>query len=66
VAPPPPPGHNWKAVIHNQHVSWLAGWKDSINTKDWKCALPGLRLLRAGGAALTAGRAGMCSWGQPA
>jgi DNA topoisomerase-1 len=18
-------------------VSWLAGWKDSINTKDWKC-----------------------------
>ena len=35
--PAPPPGHNWKAVIHNQYVSWLAGWKDSINTKDWKC-----------------------------
>jgi hypothetical protein len=37
--PQPPPGHNWKAVIHNQYVSWLAGWKDSINTKDWKCVL---------------------------
>ena len=35
--PAPPPGHSWKAVIHNQYVSWLAGWKDSINTKDWKC-----------------------------
>jgi hypothetical protein len=35
--PVPPPGHKWKAVIHNQYVSWLAGWKDSINTKDWKC-----------------------------
>lgn len=23
-------------MIHNQYVSWLAGWKDSINTKDWK------------------------------
>jgi len=37
--PAPPPGHSWKAVIHNQYVSWLAGWKDSINTKDWKCVL---------------------------
>ncbi len=37
TAPAPPPGHKWKAVIHNQYVSWLAGWKDSINTKDWKC-----------------------------
>ena len=36
--PAPPAGHSWKAVIHNQYVSWLAGWKDSINTKDWKCA----------------------------
>jgi DNA topoisomerase-1 len=36
-APPPPPGHKWKRVIHNKYVSWLAGWKDSINTKDWKC-----------------------------
>ena len=35
--PEPPPGHKWKAVINNQYVSWLAGWKDSINTKDWKC-----------------------------
>lgn len=23
-------------VIHNHTVTWLAGWKDSINTKDWK------------------------------
>ena len=37
TVPAPPPGHSWKAVIHNQYVSWLAGWKDSINTKDWKC-----------------------------
>lgn len=36
TVPAPPPGHQWKAVIHNQYVSWLAGWKDSINTKDWK------------------------------
>ena len=35
--PAPPAGHQWKAVIHNPYVSWLAGWKDSINTKDWKC-----------------------------
>lgn len=35
--PKPLPGHKWKQVIHNQYVSWLAGWKDSINTRDWKC-----------------------------
>lgn len=34
--PPAPPGTRWKAVIHNQYVSWLAGWKDTINVKDWK------------------------------
>lgn len=39
VPPAPPPGHRWKAVVHKQDVCWLAGWKDSINTKDWKCAL---------------------------
>ena len=38
--PQPPPGHKWKRVIHNKYVSWLAGWKDSINTKDWKCVGP--------------------------
>lgn len=34
--PAPPAGHEWKEVIHNRKVGWLAGWKDSINTKDWK------------------------------
>lgn len=59
--PAPPPGHSWKAVIHNQYVSWLAGWKDSINTKDWKCVLP--TQLLAGTVDLTARRhTGMCSW----
>lgn len=37
TVPAPPPGHEWKEVIHNKTVGWLAGWKDSINTKDWKC-----------------------------
>ncbi len=31
--PEPPAGHRWKEVIHNQYVTWLAGWKDSVNTK---------------------------------
>ena len=34
--PPPPAGHQWKAVVHKNDVSWLAGWQDTINTKDWK------------------------------
>ena len=34
--PPPPPGHSWKAVIHNDTATWLAGWNDVINVKDWK------------------------------
>mmetsp|Transcript_33564 Transcript_33564/g.40569 ORF Transcript_33564/g.40569 Transcript_33564/m.40569 type:complete len:661 (+) Transcript_33564:194-2176(+) len=32
----PVPGHNWGEVRHDKTVTWLAGWKDSINTKDWK------------------------------
>uniref|UniRef100_A0A7S2QUZ6 DNA topoisomerase 1 n=1 Tax=Norrisiella sphaerica TaxID=552664 RepID=A0A7S2QUZ6_9EUKA len=24
-------GHNWKGVIHNPNVTWLAFWKDNIN-----------------------------------
>ena len=56
--PAPPPGHSWKAVIHNQYVSWLAGWKDSINTKDWKCVL---KLHSWSTSALTAALAGMCN-----
>ena len=34
--PEPLPGHKWKQVIHNDTVTWLAGWHDTINTKDWK------------------------------
>ena len=33
--PAPPAGHRWGKVIHDQTVSWLAKWKDSI-TKDPK------------------------------
>eukprot|EP00658_Telonema_sp_P-2_P001621 TRINITY_DN10604_c0_g2_i1.p1 TRINITY_DN10604_c0_g2~~TRINITY_DN10604_c0_g2_i1.p1 ORF type:complete len:153 (-),score=34.14 TRINITY_DN10604_c0_g2_i1:4-462(-) len=25
-----PPGHNWKAVVHDQHVTWLAMWQDNV------------------------------------
>jgi DNA topoisomerase-1 len=35
-APDPGPGHKWKDVIHNDTVTWLCGWNDTINTKDWK------------------------------
>lgn len=28
--PAPPAGHRWDRVIHDQKVSWLAKWKDSI------------------------------------
>jgi DNA topoisomerase-1 len=34
--PEPPAGRSWKAVIHNDTATWLAGWNDVINTKDWK------------------------------
>ena len=34
--PEPLPGHKWKQVIHNNTVTWLCGWNDTINTKDWK------------------------------
>jgi DNA topoisomerase-1 len=30
-APPAPPGHRWKGLIHNKKVTWLAFWKDNIN-----------------------------------
>ena len=29
--PPPPPGHQWKEIIHDHRVTWLASWKDSVN-----------------------------------
>eukprot|EP01132_Coremiostelium_polycephalum_P003590 gene3590-4472_t len=31
VPPSPIPGHNWKEVIHNNKVSWLAFWRESVN-----------------------------------
>ncbi len=34
-APAPPVGHRWGKVIHDQSVSWLAKWQDSI-TRDPK------------------------------
>ena len=27
----PIPGHNWKAVVHDNTVTWLAFWKENIN-----------------------------------
>jgi DNA topoisomerase I len=27
----PMPGHNWKGIIHDRSVTWLAYWKDNIN-----------------------------------
>lgn len=33
--PKPPPGHNWKEVVHDNSAIWLSKWTDSItgNTK---------------------------------
>jgi len=31
--PPPPEGHEWKKVIHDRTVEWLASWKDNITGK---------------------------------
>jgi DNA topoisomerase I len=28
--PQPPPGHEWKEVVHNRTVTWLAYWRDDI------------------------------------
>ena len=32
----PVPGRNWGEIVHNHQVTWLAGWRDSINNGDWK------------------------------
>ncbi|KAJ1910384.1 DNA topoisomerase 1 [Tieghemiomyces parasiticus] len=29
--PAPPPGHQWKSVIHDNTVAWLATWKETVN-----------------------------------
>ena len=32
----PFPGQRWKEVRHDKTVTWLAFWKDPINTKEFK------------------------------
>jgi DNA topoisomerase-1 len=34
--PKPPPGHDWKEVVHNHNVVWLAKWKDTVYGKSEK------------------------------
>ncbi|KAA8895586.1 hypothetical protein FN846DRAFT_911572 [Sphaerosporella brunnea] len=29
--PPPPPGHQWGGIQHDDKVTWLATWKENIN-----------------------------------
>ncbi|KAI1980593.1 DNA topoisomerase 1 [Ophidiomyces ophidiicola] len=29
--PPPPPGHKWKDVKHDQEGTWLAMWQENVN-----------------------------------
>ncbi len=29
--PPPPPGHKWKEVKHDQEGTWFAMWQENIN-----------------------------------
>jgi DNA topoisomerase-1 len=31
TVPPPPTGHKWADVIHDNTVTWLATWKENIN-----------------------------------
>ncbi|KAJ5573425.1 uncharacterized protein N7459_007852 [Penicillium hispanicum] len=31
TVPPPPQGHNWKEVKHDQEGTWLAMWQENIN-----------------------------------
>lgn len=28
--PPPPPGHKWKEVRHDNKVTWLVSWTENI------------------------------------
>ncbi|EPZ31074.1 hypothetical protein ROZALSC1DRAFT_27488 [Rozella allomycis CSF55] len=29
--PDPPAGHSWRDIIHNNQVTWLATWEDTVN-----------------------------------
>ncbi len=31
TVPKPPPGHNWREVVHDNTVGWLATWNENIN-----------------------------------
>lgn len=31
IVPPPPKGHKWGNIVHNQTASWLAMWTENIN-----------------------------------
>ncbi|KAF3939927.1 hypothetical protein ABW19_dt0204596 [Dactylella cylindrospora] len=31
TVPPPPKGHKWGSIVHNQQASWLAMWTENIN-----------------------------------
>jgi hypothetical protein len=31
-----PAGQHWKEVKHDQYVTWLAFWRDPVNTKEYK------------------------------
>ena len=33
VVPAPPAGQRWKKVVHNNTVTWLCSWHDTINTQ---------------------------------
>lgn len=33
IVPPSLPNHQWKAVIHDKTVEWLASWKDQVTGK---------------------------------
>ncbi len=31
MIPPPPEGHKWGKIIHDNTVTWLAMWKENVN-----------------------------------
>ena len=35
-APAPAAGQQWKEVRHDKTVTWLAYWRDPVNTKEYK------------------------------
>lgn len=30
--PPPPAGHSWGGVVHDNTVTWLATWTENVNS----------------------------------